>query len=156
MTRRPVLHALTLHRPWCWAIARAGKDVENRTWAPPAWLCGQWLAIYSGKAWDDLAADAMRSLGIRNVPTPESWPPGRIVALARVSHWTTQPHGKWKKDGSVGWVLRDVLAIDGPSMRGAQGLWRVQAPYLPAIRAAYRAARGSVDTGKESGIDSRA
>lgn len=140
-SRRPVLYALTLHRPWCWAIACAGKDVENRDWAPPAWLCapGQRLAIHSGKAWSQEAADAMRSLGIRGVPGPEEWPAGRIVAICHVSHWTTQPHGRWKEAGSVGWVLRDVVAIDGPSMRGAQGLWRVQAPYLPAIRASYRA-----------------
>ncbi len=164
MTRKPVLYALTLHRPWCWAIACAGKDVENRTWAPPAWLCAprQLLAIHSGRQWDTAGEEAMRSLGFKPpresdaLPERIGWPAGRIVALVHVSHWTTQPHGIWKEAGKVGWVLRNVLRIEGPTMPGQRGLWRVQAPFLPAIRAAYQEARRSVDTGKASEVDSRA
>ncbi len=161
MTRKPVLYALTLHRPWCWAIACAGKDVENRTWAPPAWICGHFIAIHSGRKWDRDGEDALRSLGFKppreadELPERIGWPAGRVVALARVSHWTTSGHGRWWS-GPVGWVLRDVVPIAGPTMRGAQGLWRVQAPFLPAIRAAYQEARRSVDTGRAHEVDSRA
>lgn len=44
------MHALTIIQPWAWAVAHAGKDVENRTWAPPAALIGQDIAIHAGKA----------------------------------------------------------------------------------------------------------
>ena len=46
------MRALTVKNPWAWAIARGGKDVENRTWQPPCWL--DQLAIHAGalSGWD--------------------------------------------------------------------------------------------------------
>ncbi len=55
-------HALTLHRPWPWAIIHGSKRVENRSWAPPAWLIGQRLAIHAGKRWDADGADYVESV----------------------------------------------------------------------------------------------
>lgn len=43
------MKALTLLNPWAQAIAYWGKDVENRTWAPPASLVGERIAIHAGK-----------------------------------------------------------------------------------------------------------
>lgn len=43
--------ALTEQQPWAWAIAYAGKDVENRTWAPPRAAVGQTLLIHGGRRW---------------------------------------------------------------------------------------------------------
>ncbi len=42
------LHAITMAGPWAWTIFHRGRDVENRTWEPPEWLVGQWLAIHAG------------------------------------------------------------------------------------------------------------
>lgn len=43
------LLALTVLQPFASAIARFGKDVENRTWLPGARLpVGGWLAIHAG------------------------------------------------------------------------------------------------------------
>jgi activating signal cointegrator 1 len=42
--------ALTLRQPWASLIARGGKLFETRTWAPPASLIGQRLAIHAGRA----------------------------------------------------------------------------------------------------------
>ncbi|MEV4212644.1 DUF4326 domain-containing protein [Micromonospora sp. NPDC049662] len=43
--------ALTVQQPWAWAIAYAGKRVENRTWAPPEAAIGHLLAIHAGQRW---------------------------------------------------------------------------------------------------------
>lgn len=44
--------ALTLHRPWPWAIfnlaPEAAKRVENRSWKPPARVIGTRIAIHAG------------------------------------------------------------------------------------------------------------
>lgn len=46
------MKALTLWRPWPRAIFDLGKDIENRTWAPPDSLIGHWLAIHAGQKVD--------------------------------------------------------------------------------------------------------
>ncbi len=40
--------ALTIWPEWAWAIAHFGKDIENRTWVPPRYIVGKWLAIHAG------------------------------------------------------------------------------------------------------------
>lgn len=42
------MKALTLWPEWAHAIAYLGKDVENRTWAPPERLRGEDLLIHAG------------------------------------------------------------------------------------------------------------
>lgn len=39
-------HALTLWRPWAWAIIHGPKRVENRTWKPPASFIGKRIGIH--------------------------------------------------------------------------------------------------------------
>lgn len=46
------VRALTVLQPWAWAIAHAGKLVENRTWAPPAYELCKPIAIHAGKRID--------------------------------------------------------------------------------------------------------
>lgn len=43
--------ALTEQQPWGWAIAHAGKRVENRTWAPPRAVIGKTIAVHGGRRW---------------------------------------------------------------------------------------------------------
>ena len=45
-----LIRGLTLTCPWGPAIAYWGKDVENRTWAPPQTMVGHYLAIHAGKS----------------------------------------------------------------------------------------------------------
>ena len=49
--RFPLL-ALTLHRPWTWAITHGTKRVENRDWEPPQQLVGRYFAIHAGLSYD--------------------------------------------------------------------------------------------------------
>jgi hypothetical protein len=49
--------AITLHRPWPWAIFHlpmfVRKPVENRGWKPPEHILGQDIAIHAGKVFSD-------------------------------------------------------------------------------------------------------
>lgn len=144
------LQALTLIRPWPWAIIHAGKPVENRTWAPPASLIGRPIAIHAGKKWDDAAAGDIASAADLSVLPAEAQREG-IVAVAIIDRVV---RGEWhpgSKDpvlasewysGPVGWVLRDVVELREPvPCRGAQGLWPVPEDVIELVRKRYKEAR---------------
>lgn len=70
------MKALTLWQPWAWAMAFAGKPVENRTWAPPHALLGQRIAIHAGKTMDEEAlCDIADEFGVM----PTDWQPPSLV-----------------------------------------------------------------------------
>jgi hypothetical protein len=109
------VYALTVKQPWAQAIARFGKDVENRTRRPPARLIGQRIAIHAGRADDEM--EAMALVYLRDgYPVPVhlralvewlvEWieehgsdvpQDGRIVATARLAGWCDRA-------GNVGWA----------------------------------------------------
>ena len=92
------MRGLTLHQPWAWAIAHAGKNVENRTWAPPAYMIGERIAIHAGKRFDEEAWTFLsdpscspidESLaaedGLFDVPCADEITLGAVVATATLS-----------------------------------------------------------------------
>ena len=155
------MKALTLIRPWCWAICHAGKDVENRGWPPPERVIGSRIAIHSGLKFSESAAGAIDGIaGPADevgawAPTRDAeWPGGRIVCTVRVEGWVERPdeHGPlldWAglpRDeavkavrspwfvGPIAWVLRDVIVLrDSVPCRGAQGLWNLPADVLERV-----------------------
>lgn len=155
--RRP-LHALTLVQPWAYAIARLGKPIENRTWTPPDWLIGAYLAIHAGKKLDALAVAALRDEGF---DVPDEMQHGAIIAVARVVGWVAEDENgviaRWHGGlsrldafgaaatpwwmGPIGWVLDNVTAIDPVPCRGAQKLWRVPDPAADEVRRRWKEAR---------------
>ena len=94
------MKAITLTAPWAWAVAHAGKDVENRKTRCPS-LLGETIAIHAGvrkASTDILGADAeflwMKDRGL--IASPPMWafpglgyvaPHGRIVAVATIVGW---------------------------------------------------------------------
>ena len=162
---RDQLLALTLHRPWEWAIARGFKPVENRGWPPPPQVRGKLIALHAGKSYDEdgaqWMADCRDELGVTEaVPGPTS-PSGVIVAIARVVgalRIDVTPHvalglepadsarvvaSPWA-GGPWCWLLDDVVQLAEPvPCRGAQKLWPVPADLLPTLRERYGAARGA-------------
>lgn len=121
------MKALTLHRPWAWAIAGAGKDIENRTWRPPAAIIGQRIAIHAGRKLDRAGAYAIQHALGRRVTVDESVAMLRegIVATAVVDRFALRHDSPWF-NGPVGWVLRDVIALpQAIPCKGFQGLWNV-------------------------------
>lgn len=138
------MKALTLHQPWASLIGNPPlKNIENRTWTPPAGILGQRIAIHAGKTYSREAADFARPLvldfdkrvGKGLVAS------GAIVATAVVSgcYDSTSDIGllmfsglpsEIKQSpwffGPVGWLLTDVVRLREPiPCKGAQGLWTV-------------------------------
>ncbi len=117
----PLIKALTLHRPWCWAIVTGHKSVENRSWATnhrgP-------LLIHSGKTWDRHGAEAIAEVTGVHLPR-DQWPTGRIVGLVQLSDCVRyRPDlGAWAY-GPWCWLLTEPLALQEPvACRGQRRLW---------------------------------
>ena len=146
------MKALTLKQPWAWAVAHAGKDVENRTWKPPQSVIGQRIAIHAGKAWSEASRWALQMFADGLFPPAEPHIVfGAIIAVATIGGWVTDGgnyetrlfagnylgaaplavkkarHSKWFA-GPYGWLLTDVIALPKPiPCKGQQGLWTVPA-----------------------------
>ena len=133
--------ALTLWRPWDYAIAKLGKTVENRSWRPPPHLIGQRIAIHSGLRYDEAGA---RWLAAHGRALPLEIPVGRVVCTTRVVGWVQRiagtgldssfvgevPEGYDLKRmlpwfaGPMGWLLADTVPVQIPTVvRGRQGFW---------------------------------
>lgn len=143
------MYALTLRPQWAYAVARLGKDVENRTWPLPARMHGQRIAIHAAAAAPTRAEmdDYVRCTRFQTVNDDWKWHDpsidrmrGAIVALATV--WPLAPQSAmpeevyWTIGGSkwtlpeiaYQWALTDVQPLAPPvPCRGAQGFWRVPA-----------------------------
>lgn len=59
--------ALTLWPEWTWATMHLDKDLENRDWAPPDEVVGQYVAIHGGAHIGGRAAKAARLEGLEMV-----------------------------------------------------------------------------------------
>lgn len=148
----------TILQPWAWYISHGPKRIENRTWAPPASIRGQYLAIHAGKRMDDLTIMEAQQF-VRRIPTERlggkigagyrenaegkvtarDLSYGAIVAVARVVAHVTVSESPWFV-GPIGWVLDEVTAIEPVPCRGAQGVWTVPDAELALVRARWKAA----------------
>lgn len=139
------LRAITLWRPWPYAILHQPPDiakrVENRPWKPWASVIGKRVALHAGKKYDAAAELAMVVLETRvDVGDQRRFDQG-IVGTALIKGWICNAHdyggninaheaeraadSMWFF-GPVGWVLDDVCALKTPiECSGAQGLWRL-------------------------------
>lgn len=136
------MKALTLWRPWTWAITHPSpmaKRVENRSWPPPPWMIGRDVAIHAGRKFDaDAALDIEDILG--EAPPDESSCPTGVVALARINGYLSGPgreyiDGPWYV-GPFGWSLADVRVLARPvECKGAQGLWDLPADIEAHVKA---------------------
>jgi hypothetical protein len=131
------LKALTLWQPWAWAIAtpEAGKDVENRTWKPPASILGRPVAIHAGLAFDEDAADGLREGFGLAVPTKKECTLGAVVAVALLQWAVTNSPSRWAMTGQWHWCLSQVVALPEPvACKGAQGLWPLSPATFETVR----------------------
>lgn len=150
------MRALSLSRPWPWAIFSAPsehdewKSIENRSWPPPISMIGETIALHAAKSWDDDAIGVLLRLGLD--------PPGRydmhlhsvivgVVTIDRVvtTSKTLGSQARWffeerkDKKQNYGWVLTDKRKLSLPvECKGKQGLWTVP----PLIEAAVRGVLG--------------
>lgn len=137
------MKALTLKHPWAFAVAHLGKDVENRTWAPPRALHGEFFAIHGGalptgrallelcecvaygfKYHHEAEIAAYHERTGLDVKVSDTLTPG-LVAVARLAGVVRASDSPWFY-GPIGWRLADVFTLPSPvPCRGAQGLWDV-------------------------------
>jgi hypothetical protein len=135
------MKALSIKQPWTYAILHLGKRIENRTWAPPASVIGQTIALHAS-AKDDQAGyrDVFQIAGVR---VGRDVTRGAVVATAKVIGWIDQRgnfsvpsnypilalDGKWFF-GPIGWILDDIKPLDQPiPAKGALGLWEWKTDY---------------------------
>lgn len=132
----PVTRAITLWRPWSWAVFHAGKTHENRDWRPPQSLIGQRIWIHAGKTFDvEAAEDIAYEFGVV-VPGDEAQPTG-LVGTVVVAGFDTESASRWFS-GPIGWALNDPRALpDVIPCRGAQGLWTVPPDVLAQVPASF-------------------
>ena len=143
------MKVLTLHRPWPWAIFHlppelgAPKLIENRSWAPPEWLVGQYLGVHAGKFFDAGAEEWIcKMLGLRQLP--EQAQCIGLVGVVRVMGSYRSLAGVPIEQrrfffGPIGWVLDSPLALKVPlPMPGKQGLWDLNEHTERAVREELR------------------
>lgn len=137
----PNIRGLTLIRPWAWAVAHAGKDIENRTWHPPRWLIGAHLAIHAGVKWDEAGASFIAR--VTGLPPPDraADSSGVIVAVARLVGVDDGTSASPWYVGPVGWRLAGIVPLPAPvPCKGALGLWSLPAKVLAEVRRGWLAA----------------
>lgn len=128
------VRALTLRQPWAWAIAEAGKRVENRT--RRTHYRGA-LLIHAGLAIDwnaSLPPAAATDLDGGHIFLPR----GAVVAVAELTdcHEDTGCCRPWGEPGTWHWCLENVRALPKPvRCRGFQGLWRPPAEVIEEVTA---------------------
>lgn len=131
MTTRPAagrVPALTLTNPWGAAIAWHRKDVENRTWRPPASVST--FMIHAGVGDDRFGYDDMKRRGIAIGPYVTRRAIVAVATLAGVCDLDDRGGtglcdcGPWAQLGQLHWRLGHVrtLAVPVPC-NGRQRLW---------------------------------
>lgn len=152
------MKALTVKQPWAHMIAHCGKDIENRTWKPPAdlgtfaihagarsgWDQGAELSGVARQTWRTWAA----SLPPMNVPGPLRRDSifidyGAIVAVCELGYLTHSAiHAEacscspWSAGWSWHWELTNIRPLAEPvPCRGALGLWNLPAKVESAMMA---------------------
>ena len=152
------MRALTFYQPYASAVAAGVKTIETRSWAPPAAMRNQRIAIHAGKHHErhvNVAMTLERVFGERWALT---LPYGAVVATATLADWyqierpaspmalpdwmlgVTQENwalgdfatGRWA------WHLTDIRPVDPPiEVRGYQGLWTLIDDVLDKEHACY-------------------
>lgn len=132
------MKALTVKAPWGTAIAHFGKDIENRTWKPPAGVIGTRIAIHEGAG---LARAAL--LDLEEEFGDVRYEHGAITCTAIVKGWidergehsdslTARDAARARRSpwygGGVGWVLSNVRRPRAKvKIKGMLGVWNLPA-----------------------------
>jgi activating signal cointegrator 1 len=125
------MKALSLWQPWASLVADGRKRIETRSWRPPNYLVGHWLAIHATKRGDAAFAEGC-GYDIRVIPR------GAIVACAFLDSWMyfTPQNTEYISDdekkygdfteGRFGWKFSEIRKLPEPlAWRGAQGIFEV-------------------------------
>ncbi len=93
--RRVPEFALSLRQPWAWAVIRAGKDVENRTWQRA--FRGP-LLVHASQRFDRQGYDWIISEGLvapSEMPAPSDFLRGGILGATVITGVVTRSRSRW-------------------------------------------------------------
>lgn len=150
------MRALSFSQPWLWATLRAGKHVDNRSWAPPIAMIDQRIALHAATSFDakpNYLCDVPRSeprmltpigyllsLGLDPPARRALYDTGVIVATAVIDRIVTEPRTlpedqkRWFF-GPYGWILKDLRLLSVPVIAtGKLGLWEVPEDIAQVVR----------------------
>lgn len=134
----PAIWGLTCRNPWAWAIAHAGKRIENRVNPLPCEV-GDFIAIHAGAQLDPAGEEWIRAhLGISCYSNPRY---RSIVAVGRYGGAVQNSSDPWAMPGYVHNLLEDVIAIEDVPCSGQQGLWTIPDLVLETVLHNYNRAR---------------
>lgn len=138
---RKLIRGLSLTRPWPYAILRLGKRIENRSWWPPLYIIGNYIALHAAKSWDDDDAAWIESATGQKLPPKPDHQHSVIVGVAKISGYVTHGSGEIPPGqhqwffGPYGWLLDDVVEFKQPiHCAGALSLWQIPEPVLVQVR----------------------
>lgn len=120
-------------QPWADLIARALKDIENRSW--PTAFRGEFL-IHAGKRfdWDGyfwlmnnwFKVGFPAAVGdVLDQMKPEKMDRGGIIGKVELIDCVREHPSPWKAEGQYGFVLRNAQPLRFVPMRGALMFFRV-------------------------------
>jgi hypothetical protein len=136
------IRGLTLQGPWDYFIFQ-DKDVENRTWQPPADMIGHYLAIHVGQGYDDEGARWIQKrfgVEVPGLTLGMKQRKGVIVGVVRLAGVVTQSDSPWFF-GPFGWQLEDKVAIEPVKCSGKLKLWELPDDVLEQVRVNWLAAK---------------
>lgn len=130
------MKALTLYRPWPWAIFHANhnsKRIENRPWKPWPSIIDKPIVLHAGKTFDrDSVPDILARTRAQGLGAAAS--DLGLIGVATVRGFATSEAGceefmvgqsRWFS-GPYAWLLSDVRAFPLPiPCAGSLGLWDV-------------------------------
>ena len=138
MIKAPAVRALSIRQPWADLILFGHKDIENRSWTPPARLLGQRILIHAGKQVDISWSNMISWLRMQQLHNPDierdmlrGYDPARQGALlgeVTLASCVTSSPSRWFQ-GPFGFVLSDPTPFGTPEpCRGMLGFFRASRP----------------------------
>lgn len=124
--------ALSIRRPWAWAIINAGKDIENRDWATRfrGTVCIHAAKGMTRDEYEDAADFIGRTTAWKSlVPDRHALERGGIIGVAEIVGCVEASPSPWFF-GRYGFVLANVQPVEFIPVRGALGFfdWRRNLP----------------------------
>lgn len=130
--------ALSVQQPWAYAIMHMGKDIENRTWAPPHRIIEKRIWIHASKKRQNIdPSELLRSpIDDGGLPTVRELVVGAIIGSVFIVGVRRTSSSRWYRRGSVGWKLADPEPLAEPVVcRGQLGIWTVGPSILERLAA---------------------
>ncbi len=137
----PKVWVLSLWQPYAWLVVHGPKDVENRTWTPPAGSIGREFYVHAAKHrnlhdyWMALNFANEQGFDIDLVPEIDDLQYGGVVGKVELAGYLPpSPDGTarapWHMAEQWGWQLKNRTAVPFVPMRGNQRFWRVPASLI--------------------------